>query len=320
MLSSDNFPNYYDILEVSPKASQAVIRAAYKSLMQRYHPDKNAGNPDMAKHAVLIGQAFDVLSDPEKREAYDLELARHRSIESIPNEKQSHADDVAVTAQQREQPTEPRVHRPASPDNPPDVTPIYWLLGFLAVAVLILYAIGNTATQERQVAAQAESQKVTDSAREQQAKREAESAARAETERKREAESLIARTIPKLASGITVKMPPTKSGYGCTGYSESCTHYIKIPTIGVIIYRNSSEKIAQHIQKNKSLIIEAVVKKLGEHPYTELTQVNGEDLLKKIILEQINTTIVGYDNYRIADKSQYRGVEEVLLPDSFSVH
>lgn len=63
--------NYYEILEVSPKASPLVIRAAYKSLMQRYHPDKDSGD---AERAALVVQAYDVLSDEAKRSSYDLLL------------------------------------------------------------------------------------------------------------------------------------------------------------------------------------------------------------------------------------------------------
>ena len=44
-------PSHYDILEVSHTASPEVIRAAYRSLMQRYHPDKNPGRN--ARHASM---------------------------------------------------------------------------------------------------------------------------------------------------------------------------------------------------------------------------------------------------------------------------
>jgi len=63
--------NHYEILEVSPKASAEVIRAAYKSLMQRFHPDKN---PTMVERAAQIVQAYELLSDPARRAEYDIEL------------------------------------------------------------------------------------------------------------------------------------------------------------------------------------------------------------------------------------------------------
>ncbi len=67
--------NHYDVLEVSPRASPAVIKAAYKSLIQRFHPDKNLGDAKLAREAglrsSLITQAYETLSDPDKRATYD---------------------------------------------------------------------------------------------------------------------------------------------------------------------------------------------------------------------------------------------------------
>ena len=68
------FMNYYDTLEVSRHASPEVIRAAYKSLMQRFHPDKNPGNSALAQQAGLITLAYHTLSDAGRRSAYDQTL------------------------------------------------------------------------------------------------------------------------------------------------------------------------------------------------------------------------------------------------------
>ncbi len=66
--------NYYDLLEVSPKASQAVIASAYRALSQRYHPDKNGGNKTADEMMAKINVAYAVLSDQLKRKVYDEEL------------------------------------------------------------------------------------------------------------------------------------------------------------------------------------------------------------------------------------------------------
>lgn len=67
---------HYDILEISKNASDVVIRAAYKSLSQKYHPDKNAANRASAERVMTsINTAFDVLSDPLKRKEYDASLS-----------------------------------------------------------------------------------------------------------------------------------------------------------------------------------------------------------------------------------------------------
>ena len=67
--------NWYEVLEVSPSASPQVIRAAYKSLMQCYHPDK-AASPVDAQRATQLAQAYAVLSDVSQRQAYDQQLQR----------------------------------------------------------------------------------------------------------------------------------------------------------------------------------------------------------------------------------------------------
>lgn len=62
---------YYDVLQISQNADPEIIKAAYSSLAQRYHPDKNPGNPDAEQYLKSINRAYEVLSDPAKREGYD---------------------------------------------------------------------------------------------------------------------------------------------------------------------------------------------------------------------------------------------------------
>jgi DnaJ-class molecular chaperone len=61
----------YDVLGVSRDASPADVKAAYRRLAQRWHPDVNAGSPDAAARFRRIGEAYGVLSDPDQRRAYD---------------------------------------------------------------------------------------------------------------------------------------------------------------------------------------------------------------------------------------------------------
>ena len=65
---------YYDVLEVSPKATQPVISAAYRALSQKYHPDKNNGDKDYEEKMAAVNVAYGVLSDSIKRKLYDQEL------------------------------------------------------------------------------------------------------------------------------------------------------------------------------------------------------------------------------------------------------
>src|SRR5581483_266101 len=64
-------PDYYEILQVSPNADDEVIQAAFKRLALKWHPDRRPGDPSAAEWMTLLNTAYAVLSDPEKRKAYD---------------------------------------------------------------------------------------------------------------------------------------------------------------------------------------------------------------------------------------------------------
>jgi molecular chaperone DnaJ len=64
-------PDYYKILGVGKNASEDEIKKAYRKLARKYHPDANQGDKKAEERFKEISQAHDVLSDPEKRKAYD---------------------------------------------------------------------------------------------------------------------------------------------------------------------------------------------------------------------------------------------------------
>lgn len=75
---------HYDVLEVSPQASTPTIRAAYKSLMQRHHPDRLQASAIAQQQAQRINAAYEVLADPEQRRRYDASLAAARAQPAPP--------------------------------------------------------------------------------------------------------------------------------------------------------------------------------------------------------------------------------------------
>jgi curved DNA-binding protein CbpA len=68
----DQNKDYYAILGVLPTAEDIVIRAAYRALAQRYHPDRYEGSSEEAHEKMAeINEAYGVLSNPESRKEYD---------------------------------------------------------------------------------------------------------------------------------------------------------------------------------------------------------------------------------------------------------
>ena len=62
---------HYDTLKVSRDAPIEVIRAAYRVLSQKYHPDRQPANPAAADTMGLLNKAYEVLSDPDRRREHD---------------------------------------------------------------------------------------------------------------------------------------------------------------------------------------------------------------------------------------------------------
>lgn len=80
--------NYYDILEVNKNASPEIIEKAYRTLVKKYHPDLQDNNlkAEYEEKIKLINEAFEVLSDSEKRKNYDLDLKQTEvSVEDYNN-------------------------------------------------------------------------------------------------------------------------------------------------------------------------------------------------------------------------------------------
>ena len=81
---------YYEILEVSRMASKEVITKAYKVLVRKYHPDleQDEGKKEEAKEKMVrINEAYETLSDDEKRKKYDDTIAILEEKERIEKEK-----------------------------------------------------------------------------------------------------------------------------------------------------------------------------------------------------------------------------------------
>jgi curved DNA-binding protein len=84
-----DFIDYYKILGVEKKASEEVIKKAYRKLARKYHPDLNPNDKEANKKFQQINEANEVLSDPEKRKKYDQYGKDWKHAEQFEQAKQS---------------------------------------------------------------------------------------------------------------------------------------------------------------------------------------------------------------------------------------
>ena len=63
--------DYYHVLGVGRTATDEEIKTAYRKLAMRWHPDRNSGSSEAEEKFKSLTEAYDVLRDPTKREAYD---------------------------------------------------------------------------------------------------------------------------------------------------------------------------------------------------------------------------------------------------------
>ena len=63
--------DYYEVLGVNRDASDEEIKKAYRKLAMKHHPDRNPDNPKSEEHFKEAKEAYETLSDAQKRAAYD---------------------------------------------------------------------------------------------------------------------------------------------------------------------------------------------------------------------------------------------------------
>ena len=292
--------NYYELLEVSPHASKEVLRAAYKSLMQRHHPDKHQADSDhssaMARRAALIVQAYAVLSDADQRAAYDAQLQHTPVRPPLP---------TGYTA-----PPTHRAPAPASPSN--------WYLWLLATVILASGVLIWTLSGQQKPAPPAAATVRATAAPASPVT--AATTASADPATTSPAATTTVQTLSLLNTELRVVLVPTNP---LADGLESRRHILFVPAVTVEIGSIESEKFASLLAQNQDAVVQKLSDKLAYASYTEL-KIDGDKYLARLVTDALRdiTGTRGLDDKPTTgspDTKRY-GVVAVSLPASFVLH
>lgn len=146
----DKIHTHYDNLKVTRNAPPELIRAAYKTLTQKYHPDKHPGNADAERVMALINVSYQVLSDPTQRDEHDGWIAHQEQMAAQapgPSGSRYSAPPPTATPQRKYQ------QAPATPPSSVNATndPIShvlrnWVVYGFAGLLIWLWSINTTTT------------------------------------------------------------------------------------------------------------------------------------------------------------------------------
>ncbi len=137
---------HYDNLKVARDAPPEVIRAAYKTLCHKFHPDRHAGSEKATQTFQLINKAYEILSDPSRRSHHDAWIAKCET-----QDIRSAMQPPETIWNGRERRRRPSVFRASQPLTPiwqelidqasrPAITIALWAsLGLMGVMLVLLF-------------------------------------------------------------------------------------------------------------------------------------------------------------------------------------
>jgi len=299
--------NYYEILEVSQNASPEVIKAAYKSLMQRYHPDRNPDNTEIAERASQITQAYEIISDASRRSAYDVELNLR---ESTINPGRSAVELASNKLRNKQKPSGKTSNR------------AIWIiiLSIIVSGWLILSLSKRKKSQQVDVlsvqALVKEKSVLIGVDDDKSVQKDMVNAVDKDTLKadvgKTRTDS-ASKVINGLISDFTVNIDSV----------NNLPHVLFIPVLNARVGAFESDKVIRYVEGNKQLIVSRISEKLAKAKYEEFIKLDGEQFLKNLILDSIDET-AGTDRFKEFPPSGEEnpgryGVVDIILPNSFSV-
>ena len=295
--------NYYEILEIHPKASKEVVKAAYKSLMQRYHPDKNPGNPEAARHATLIAQAYGIISDENQRSIYDIQLK-----------------EQAGKAHSRSPEKHPAQRLRKIPKNQPIAEKNNAMYAWLLISVIFLSGVVLLfLTKEKPPQPLPQTQPHLNAQTEREAPAVKQDPADLERPSLPPEPSLhpagpLSKTLQLSSKVMTIRLKDT----------EQREHVLSIPLLFIKVGSYDSEKFIRDIERRKDAINRQLMDRLAYASYEELASKDeGEKYLKKTILDALGriTETNRFEEYPAAglESPGRYGVVDIIFLEPFSL-
>jgi len=139
---------HYDLMNVSEGALDEVIRAAYRVLARRYHPDRNGNSSSSVERMQALNEAYDVLTDPVRRRQYD-EMLRGERLRQSRMQAAFQAQATYQTPAGRSQPhfvrrsTRRGRHPVGETAGQKLVSLLMWDVRLTAVVVFLLVVVGR---------------------------------------------------------------------------------------------------------------------------------------------------------------------------------
>jgi curved DNA-binding protein CbpA len=317
--------SHYDILEVSPKASPEVIRAAYKSLMQRFHPDKSPGDEAVGARAAAIVHAYAVLSDADKRAEYNqsLQLAAEAAVPFAqkwpsPDASLNHASRSGAS-----RPAAPRGNPAAAPSTHMVRTGVWCLLFLFAAGAFWAFASRTGKTIEPRAELVSIRQAFTSAAATEAQKRELYSRKLAILEQHPEllqaasaekSEDMAARTFSLLETPLVVRV---------SNETASVVAELTIQNISLLVGSFDAPVLLAHLATHREGLIQDLSARLAKESPDRYASLDAEKHLKRLVLGAAAATLgtklaEDYPSTYFESPGRY-GVVDVLLPEQFKL-
>jgi curved DNA-binding protein CbpA len=319
---SETVVNPYDILQVSPHADEQVIRAAYRSLIQRHHPDRHPGNIQIAELAARLTQAYELLSDPERKALLDEQL---KALESLRHEP-AMAQASSISKERAFKPSS-RVNKAKQP-TAAGITGLHIAVAFLCVGAFV--SVIFFATKPKQdlppnerlsaIRAEMESASTTEATRQKLYAEKINVLTQhpdvAAKDRELKIKNLADRSLALLTEPISVYLPSSDN-------SGLPPVQLVVPEITLVLGSFDSMVLIEQVGKHRQRIQAELVQSMQNQSSRLALNADSEIQIKRLIRESVVRSLDlreqgNYPSSYFESPGRY-GVVEIILPKSFSL-